>query len=122
MLGYVMSQGNFFDTMKGERVMYAEKFWDYLNVSYSSNNDNYKTPMSYWLKQLDKIQEDYNIIPNNINIDNSRWERSIFDILFKRLHKFARSPEKTNYFNTIHPIRTSKVYTYDIINEIVVEP
>tara|TARA_R110002126_G_scaffold20029_1_gene74626 strand:- start:510 stop:836 length:327 start_codon:yes stop_codon:yes gene_type:complete len=108
-----MANGRYIDLMKGEKVMYAEKFWDILNVSYSSNSiqsEIFKTPMSFWLKQLDKIQEDYIIIPININLEESQWERSIFDILHKRLNKFLKGE------------KVEKVYTYTIINEIVIEP
>ena len=106
-----MASGRYIDLMKGERVMYAGKFWEYLNLSYSnSNNDVFKTPMSFWIKQIYKIQEDYTIIPLNINLENIKWERSIFDILYKRLHKFLKGE------------KVEGVLTYNIINEIVVEP
>ena len=92
-----------------QKKMYAEHFWDILNVSYTNGTDEFKTPMSFWMKQIEKIQEDYDIIPNNIDISN-KYSRSIFDILHKRLNKFKKG------------IKIGKVYTYDIINETVIEP
>jgi hypothetical protein len=85
-----------------EKLEIADIFWEYISKTYSNGTSGFPVGMAFWQKQIEKVDEDYNILGHLTK--EGKWSRSIFDILYKSRNIFFRSDEKMG-----------KVYAYDLV-------